>query len=266
MKKRIPLIAAALAIAVAVAGVMSASKASKEKSEAEEEARNLRQQLVWLQGDLDKTRDGTHSTPRATFPSGTINTNDIDQLKALLARKDAELEALALDLATKQENQRPKRESFEERIAKMKAEDPEGYAEMVQKRQEFQQKMRYNLAERTATFMDLDTSTMTAEERENHELLVEKMANVWELTAQFQDPEAAPDREAMRELFTEINAVRPLMDQERTVMFKQLGSELGYEGEDADAFATHVEDIIGATSLQMPRGGGGRGGRGGGGR
>ena len=91
---------------------------------------------------------------------------------------------------------------------------------------------------------------------------VEKMANVWALTEQFQDPEAAPDRETMRELFTAAQEVRPLMEVERTIMFKQLGSELGYEGDESAAFATHLEEIISATSFQMP-GRGGRGGRGG---
>ena len=109
---------------------------------------------------------------------------------------------------------------------------------------------------------------MTEEERANHELLVEKMANVWALTEKFQDPEAAPDREAMGELFNEMREARPLMAQERTIMFKQLGTDLGYEGEEAQDFATHVEEIISTTSLQMPgggRGGGGDGRRGGGG-
>ena len=131
--------------------------------------------------------------------------------------------------------------------------------------QERQQEISYNLAERTATFMDLDTSRMTEEELANHELLVERMARVWELTNQFEDPEAAPNREVMRELYSEIREVRPLMDQARTVMFKQLGIDVGYKGEDAQDFATHVEDIIDSTTLRMPGGGGrGGGGRGGG--
>lgn len=153
-------------------------------------------------------------------------------------------------------------------MARMKAEDPEGYAEMIKRREEFQEKIKYNMAERTATFMDLDTANMTEEEREIHELLVEKMATIWALTDQFNDPEQPPDRDAMRELFAATREVRPLMEQERTIMFKQLGTDLGYEGTDAQDFATHVEDIISATSLQtiMPRGGGRGGGGGGGGR
>ncbi|VGO12293.1 hypothetical protein PDESU_00844 [Pontiella desulfatans] len=272
MNKNLPSYIAGASLVVAVACIAATVSTLGKASKAENDAMELRAQIARMKAivpdmDIDAAMGGA-----------PLATNDVAELLSLLAKKDAEVENLLIELARnqmpkeeqEQENERPKRESFEERMAKMKAEDPEGYAKMIKEREERQQSMRYNLAERTATFMDLDTSTMTEEERANHDLLVSKMANVWALTEQFQDPEAAPDRDAMRELFTQMRDVRPLMDQERTVMFKQLGTDLGYEGEDAQAFAAHVEDIISATSLQVPGGrggsGGGRGGnRGGGG-
>ena len=150
------------------------------------------------------------------------------------------------------------RESFEERMARMKEEDPEGYEEMIAERMERRERMRYGLAERTASFMDLDTSRMTEDELANHEQLVEKMALVWELTDQFPDPEAPPDREIMREMFGLMREVQPLLDQERTVMIKQLGSDLGYEGREAEEFAAYVEEIIDITSMRSPFSGGRR--------
>lgn len=146
-------------------------------------------------------------------------------------------------------------------MARMKEEDPEGYAEMVKTRAERRDAMRYDLAERTASFMELDTAFMTDAERETHELLIEKMANVWALTEQLNDPEQSPNRETMHELFTAINEASPLMDTERSTMFRQLANDLGYDGEEAQAFSSYVEDIISTTTLQPPRGGpGGRGG------
>lgn len=163
-----------------------------------------------------------------------------------------------------QRQDRPKRESYTERIARMKAEDPEGYAEMVKRREEMQQTMKYNLAQRTATIMDLDTANMTDAERETHEQLVARMGTIWDLTAQMQASEGGMNRETMGELFTEAREARPLMEQERTTMLRLLGTELGYQGEESTEFAQHIESIISATTIQMPRGGG-RGGPGGGG-
>lgn len=250
MKRNIPIFITILSIIIAAASMSFAIKANQQRRLAENEADALRKSAAEMPTQTSRSRTASTEPARISDEfAGTTN-----QLTVLQ------------ESTPEPQQKRPDRESFEERMAKMKEEDPEAYAEMIQQRGERQQTIRYNLAERTATFMDLDTASMTEEERVNHELLVEKMANVWALTEQFQDPEAAPNRESMKELFSEMREVRPLLDQERTVMFKQLGSDLGYEGEETENFATHVQDIINATTLQIPRGGspgGGRGGRGG---
>jgi len=255
MKKNVPYIIAGVSIVFAIVCLASAKRSAARQRDAEQMAAALTEQV---------DRMGAEVTPIEIPGLNVEGTNDVAELRALFAIKEGELAALK-NSANSSTNRPPRqRESFEERMAKMKAEDPEAYAEMIQRREERQQEIRYNLAERTATFMDLDTAHMTDEELANHELLVEKMARVWELISQFEDPEVAPDREAMRELYNEMRETRPLMDQERTVMFKQLGIDAGYQGEDAQAFVTHIEDIIDSTSMRMP-GGGGRGGPGGGG-
>lgn len=259
MNKNTPYMVVAVSVLLAVVSIGSAMKQSSQKKAAKAEITALREQIARMGGKLSDT-DAPDSRPIDG------STNEIQALQALLAEKEVELTALTTSTTTTNAPRR-QRESWEDRMAKMKTEDPEGYAEMIQRREERQQEMRYNLAERTATFMDLDTANMTEKELANHELLVEKMAKIWELSDRFQDPEAAPDREAMRELYSEVRDVRPLMDKEREIMFKQLGTDLGYENKDAKAFATHVEEIIDATTMRMPQGGGrggGGGGRGGG--
>ncbi len=262
MKKNIPQIAAGIAALIALISVVSAASLSSKNKAAKAEILALEQQIA----SMEAYTPAPDKEPEIIYLTQDGDTNEITALKTQLATTEARLEAVRGGT-----NRPPRqRESFEDRMATMKAEDPEGYAEMIQQRRERQSQMRYSLAERTATFMDLDTSTMNEEELANHEALVAKMARVWELTDQMQDPEAAPDRETMREMFTELRDVRPMMETERNVMFKQLGGDLGYQGEDAEAFATHVEQIIEATSTRIPnmggRGGGGRGGdRGGGG-
>ncbi|MEE9367845.1 MAG: hypothetical protein V3V05_03165 [Pontiella sp.] len=253
MNKNIPTSIVAVSLIIALVSIASALSLSN-KRKAEISA--LRDQIAQM--------EASRLNIDPVLLAESIETNDVSVLKSMIVEKDAELVALKTEPEAVQREERPPRESWDDRMARMKEEEPEEYAEMVKRREERQTEMRYNLAERTATFLDLDTSNMTEEELANHNLLVEKMASVWELTEQFQDPEATPDREAMRELYDIAQEVRPLMRDERTIMFKQLGTDLGYEGQDAENFASHVEEIIGATSLQLP--GGGRGGRGGGGR
>lgn len=252
MNKNVPNIIAAVSIVVAVVSIGSAMKQSDQRKAAEAENTALQEQISLM--------DALGSPVNSSVKSRGIDDsrNELEALQALLAEREAELASLKNSNADSTTNRPPRqRESWEDRMARMKEEDPEGYEEMIQRREERQQEMRYNLAERTATIMDLDTSRMNDKELANHELLVEKMARIWELTEQFQDPEAAPNREAMRELRNELHEARPLMDQERTIMFKQLGNDLGYNNKDALDFAAHIEDIVDATTLRMPRGGGG---------
>jgi hypothetical protein len=139
-------------------------------------------------------------------------------------------------------------------MARMKEEEPERYAEMIKRRTERTEQLRYDQASRIATFMDMDTSSMSPEELANHNLLLEKLSGLWEQTAAF-DPEQPPDRETMQTIFETVGDVRSLMEQERTVMLKQLGAEVGLSGDDAEDFSSYVQEIISATSLRWPRGG-----------
>jgi hypothetical protein len=260
MKKQIPLILAALAAVVALSSISSAMKASKQRKLAEDETRMLREQLELAK----EAAENTASEPKIIYMTETGDTNEITRLQSLLAQREAQLEALSEEQAAVTNRPPRQRESFEERMARMKEEEPEEYAEMIKERSERQQRMRYNLAERTATFMDLDTSMMSDEEKANHELLVAKMSQVWEMTEQFQDPEAPPNREAWQQMRELTRDVRPLMEMERTIMLKQLGTELGYASEDAAAFAEHIDQIYNTTSTRsIPGGRGGdrRGGR-----
>ena len=84
------------------------------------------------------------------------------------------------------------------------------------------------------------------------------------LMEQMGNPEEV-NREAMGEMFRQSRDAYPLMEQERTTMFRLLGEDLGYTGQDSKDFADHIDSILSATSFRMPSFGGGRGGRGGGG-
>lgn len=231
----------ALSMLIAVVGVSSAVKANNRKNTLETENSALRKQLAGLKNLPEKPAAADSTDTQA----------EVVQLSSEVA--DA---APTVDSPPEQ----PKRESREDRIARMKEEDPEGYAEMVKRREEFQETMKYNLAERTATFMDLDTTNMNKKELVAHEQLVNRMGAVWDLMEQMQSSDGM-NREVMGDLFREAQEIRPLMEQERSTMFRLLGEDLGYKGKEAKDFAKHIDSIISSTSLQMPRGGRGRGGR-----
>jgi len=243
MKKRSSTLLIALSLVVAISGISIGVSAIRRKNAAEEEVARLQMQIARMQAPVKADK------PELSPPgqAASVDTNAV-------AKLEAEVAALRAELAAAKKNQQPQRESWAERMARMKEEDPEGYAEMIARREERQQAIRYDLAERTANFMELDTAFMTDAERENHDLLTEKMADVWALTEQFNDPEQPPDRETMRELFSAINEARPLMDAERSTMFRQLADDLGFDGDEAQDFSGYVEDIITATTIQPPRG------------
>ncbi len=235
-----------LSVLIAVGGVSFAVKATQQKKELEKENGALRQQLAGLQTEPESNEAVPAPDPVATNALVTLQTPDAPAVPT----ED-----------TEQPPEQRRRESWDERMARMKEEDPEGYAERIKQREEFREKIKYDLATRTATFMDLDTSSMSEKEFSAHEQLVDRMGTIWELMEQMQNPEES-NREVMGQLFREAREIRPLMEQERATMFRILGEDLGYKGKEAKEFATHIDSIISATTLRPPHGGGrGRGGR-----
>lgn len=261
MNKNMPYIIAGATSLIAVISIGSALSLTSKNKAAKSEILDLQTQIAHMEAAVPDVS----AEPEIIYLDSSGDTNELTNLKNQLAEKDAQLEALKANGGERVERQRGEngqRESWEDRMTRMKEEDPEGYEKMIQERGERQQRMRYNLAERTATFMDLDTSTMSEEELAKHEQLVARMAEVWEMSEKFQDPEAAPDREAMREMWRVAREVQPLMRSERNVMLKQLGNEMGYEGKDAEDFASYIDEIYDATSTRSLMPGRGRGGRG----
>ena len=258
MKKNIHVIITLLSFAVAAGGISFGVRATNQKVRLQEEAQALRDQLT-AQAVLPGHEPASEAAALVALKevSGS-ETNGVSSLQEQLAASDAELERLRAELAERKN--RPQRESFQDRMARMKEEEPEQYAEMIKNRSEWQEKMRYDQANRLATFMDFDTSNMTPEELENHNLLLEKLSGIWEQTATF-DPEQPPDREAWGQIRETIREVSDLMGKERTVMLKQLGDDVGLSEGDAEEFAAYAQSIIDATTLRRPRGNRGPRGR-----
>ncbi|HSR87953.1 MAG TPA: hypothetical protein VLL07_03285, partial [Pontiella sp.] len=223
----------------------------------QEEAQALRDQLKTQEASRAAESASDDGQVAASKPLSTLDTGDESSLQEQLAARDAELEKLRTELAGRQN--RYQRESFQDRMTRMKEEDPERYAEMIKHRTERREQMRYAQASRLATLMDVETGKMTPEELVNHNLLLEKLNNLWEQTGAF-DPEQPPDRETMHAIFESVGDIGSMMELERAVMLRQLGTEVGLDSSDAEDFSSYVEEIFSATSLRWPRGGHGGGG------
>lgn len=199
----------------------------------------------------------------------------VAQLEKLLDEREGNLARLASEAAQAQEaavakpaeeteaparQQRP-RESFRERMERMKTEEPERYAEMQKRQTEFRARMHADNEERGNFFASIDTARMTADQKAGHEKLLAaiKMADAFmdRMRPDAEEPLTDEERQAA---FAAIREIGPLMEQERRYILEEVGREYG---EDGAEFATYIQNVMDYTT-PMPRMGRGRGPRHGG--
>ncbi len=175
------------------------------------------------------------------------------------APPDGETEA-----ASEKREQPRRRESFRERMERMKQEEPERYAEMQKRHEEFQARMRAANEARDNYLSSVDTSRMTAEQKAAHERLLAALKTrddyMERMRPDAENPLTDEERQAAHEAMREIG---PLMEQERQYLLEETGRAYG---EDGSEFAEYIQDIYENTSFGPPmrRGRGqGRGGPGG---
>jgi hypothetical protein len=166
------------------------------------------------------------------------------------------------------QEERPRQGSWEERMERMKTEDPDGYAEMQQRRDEFRQRMEQRARDRADFLSAVDVANMKPDQRANHEKLLETVARVNELSAQMMQAGGrvrGEEGEALRqEMGESMAALGQLYDAERQYLFEATAKAAGYSGNDVSTFADHLQSIIENTTM-MPGMGGRRGGPPGGG-
>lgn len=158
--------------------------------------------------------------------------------------------------------ERPRRQSWDERMEQMRKEKPEEYAEMQKRRDEFRQTMEQKAAERVDFLAAVDTKNMSDAQRENHEKLLATVARINEIMAQMGQPRAEGDnRDVRHEMGEAMATLGELYTEERRYLFEETAKAVGHSGAEASAFVEHVQTIIDNTTM-MPFGGrGGRGGR-----
>jgi hypothetical protein len=224
------------------------------------------------------------STERASaIPDGL--SEEVAVLKEALEKKNLDIIDLRKRLGEKNEEvadaeeRRPKRDGERgdgrggdrsEFLQRLRERDPERYEEVNKAMNVLAERMTGNLGERFGFFEQLSTEQMSEDQLTNHEKLLEKMATVKELFGAMQTVEEPADLDAMRgQAFGTMRELSDLMEVERGVALKEMGTQLGYAEQEATDFAEYTAYILEMTSPRsfyqefrnvMPGRGGGGGG------
>ena len=171
--------------------------------------------------------------------------------KALAEREVERVQKSETPVVEQAREVRPRGQSWEDRMAKLKKDDPEQYAEMQKRREEFRQTMEQRVRDR-AEFIDaVDVKSMTEPQRENHEKLLATVARVNELMAQMGAPGAENTHEVRHEMGQTLATLGELYTEERRYLFEETAKAVGYQGADASAFADQMQNIVDNTTM-MP--------------
>ena len=183
----------------------------------------------------------------------------VTELEQALAERSSEQVPVAVseEAVQKQPAQetRPQRQSWAQRMEKMKQENPEQYAQMQKRREEFKQRMEEQFRERVDFLSAIDVRNMTEEQRANHEQLAATLARIDELSAKMSEPGAGRSHEVMHEMGEAMGTLSELYRTERVYMFEEMAKSIGYSGSDASAFTEHIQMVIDNTTLMPPIGG-----------
>ena len=234
-----------IAILIAVGAGTAAIKQNEKRKAVETELASLKALIDTVQ------------TPSEPTPTPTPDTTEMDQLKSELARLQETLENTQEKLIIYQQQtpeptltQNPERESFADRMARLKEENPEEYQRMIDERRERQQNTQYSLAQRTAIFMDMDTSYMSEAELENHNAFVDALASIFEYSQEFNNSDVQPNRRQMREVWQQVREAQPIVDQQRkTIFMSTFRQDLNMSDTEAAALYRNLEHIMDVTTL-----------------
>lgn len=176
-------------------------------------------------------------------------TAELDNERARSSNYASRVEQLQVQL-DEAGNAESRRESWRDRIARLKQEDPARYEEIQKQRLEFQSRMEQSIADKSAFLINLDVSSMADEEQKVHAELQARIAKAWSAMKTMEETE--PSREQITELRENYMAIRRLYGQERKIVLRQLGVSMGLEKKEAEQFGDYIQEIYEKTSPHFP--------------
>lgn len=150
-------------------------------------------------------------------------------------------------------------------MERMRTENPEQFAEMTNRFARFRQNQTEQAQRRLDFFEGLDTGRMSDGDRAHTENLKNLIVQREELASRMADPNLTG--EERQQIGQQLGQMQGAIGQEnaqvREILFKQIGEDLGYQGEEVGDFARYMGNIVEMTA-DTGRGPGGPGGFGGG--
>lgn len=165
------------------------------------------------------------------------------------------------------ERSRTNRQSRASWMEALKQEDPQRYEELQKRRVEAQESVQKAFVKKADYFLSRETSGMTETELADYNRMLALLDQTWKLTALMQSDLSRDQRhEVMDTVRSNMSELAPLMMEERNREFQDYAVALGFSPQEAAIFATNMNAVIDATTVQnlfrgMTRGGPfGRGG------
>ncbi len=190
------------------------------------------------------------------------------ELQALVDKMEKSREETSETAVAENERGERRRGNPREWLEQMKTENPERYAQMTNRFARMQQARRERAQNKMDFLASIDTSGMSAADREHVENLQALQARREELEANmgnmFDEEMSDEDRRALgQEMMSMQNEIREESAAVREALLTQLAEAAGYSGEDADDVVSYIAEVYEMT--ESGPGGGGPGGPGGGG-
>jgi len=110
--------------------------------------------------------------------------------------------------------------------------------------------MQAALAEKAAYFSSIDTSAMTADEKLNHDKLVQAFGDVQQAAQRLVTVTPDERRNVMGALWDGMRTLDPLLTAQRNTEWYNAGIQLGYSQDAALAFADYLNKVIDITSTR----------------
>ena len=155
--------------------------------------------------------------------------------------------------------QPPSMQEMRERMEQFAKENPERWTQMTNGFEQGRRRMQERSQARSDFLASIDTSKMTAAQKEIHQKYLDLTVRQQELQ-EYMRPDASISDEDRQAAFQEMRDVghqmRELGRQERDNLLSQAAQNMGYSAEEADAVVGQIKDIYQVTE-------GGRGGFGG---
>lgn len=268
----IPLVLAFAGTAVSVVFYRQAAESKAVATESEKAVMELTEEVQKLQAqDADSAEDSNADTEEGLFVELDDTVQDLeDRLRA----KDEELAMLyarVAEMEASKTNAPPRRDDRRSWMDDLKESDPERYKEITERRENARAAAKYEVAKKAAYFLDRDVSSMSDQEAEKYATMMTLLTDTLALTEQLDsDLPREERRPIMHEFRDNLRELSPMLDEERGKEFYQIGKDMGYTDNDAEAFASYLTEVVDVTSVgsifrNSMRAMGGWSGRGGGG-